>query len=39
VWTGVLNLGLGLVVNLCGIELAEKIIHGESLIVGQLDDH
>jgi hypothetical protein len=34
----VLNLGSTLVVNLCGLELAEKLIHGESLVVRQLDD-
>jgi hypothetical protein len=34
----VLNHGPGLVVNLDGLELAEQLIHGESLIVGRLDD-
>jgi hypothetical protein len=32
--TRVLNLGLSLVVNLCGLELIEKLIHSESLVVG-----
>jgi hypothetical protein len=35
----VLNLGPSLVVNLYGLELAEELVHGESLIVGRLDDH
>jgi hypothetical protein len=29
---GILELGLGLVVDLSGLELAEKLIHGEDLI-------
>jgi hypothetical protein len=36
--TRLLNLGLGLVVNLCGLELAKKLIHGDSLIIGRLND-
>jgi hypothetical protein len=28
---------VGLVVNLSGIELAEKLVHGESLIIERLD--
>jgi hypothetical protein len=28
----------GLVLNLSGLELAEQLIHGESLIVGRLND-
>lgn len=30
----VLNLGSSLVVNLYGLELAEELVHGESLVVG-----
>jgi hypothetical protein len=30
---------LGLVVNLSGLELAENLVHSESLIVGRLDNH
>jgi hypothetical protein len=35
---GILELGLGLVVNLGGLELAEKLIHGEGLIPRRLND-
>jgi hypothetical protein len=36
--TEVLNLGSDLVFNIYGVEFAENLIHGESLIVGRLDD-
>jgi hypothetical protein len=35
---GVLGLGPSLVVNINGLELAEKLIHDDSLITGQLND-
>jgi hypothetical protein len=36
--TRVLNLGPGLVVNIYELELTEKLIHGDILVVGRLDD-
>jgi hypothetical protein len=34
----ILELGLGLVVDLSGLELAKKLIHGEGLIPQRLND-
>ena len=34
----VLNLDLGLMVNLSGLELAKQFVHIENLIVERLDD-
>ena len=35
---GILNFGLGLVIDLDGLELAEKLIHGKGVVVSGLDD-
>jgi len=35
---GNLELGLGLVVDLGGLELAKKLVHGDGVIVRRLDD-
>ena len=35
---GFFYLGLGLVIDLGGLELAEKFIHGEGVLVSELND-
>src|SRR4029079_16345892 len=35
---GTIELGSCLIIHLCGPELAEKLVHGQSLIAGRLND-